>query len=230
VIFVDPPVTDELSLLARYSGLKGYGRRSIFHALNHKQTARNYAKSIDTDLANLRLIIVHAGGGISVSASKGGRMVDVSNALDGEGPFTPSRVGGISSDTILKLVEKYEGNTDKVRDVLLNQGGLMSYFGTHDMQELVKQMASNQEVEWVIDAMIYQIAKEIGAMASVLRGRVDQIILTGGLMYNPAFVARLSRRIDWISNVTTYPGEDELLAMLQGGYRYLNKEEECLTY
>ncbi len=230
VIFVDPPVTDELSLLARYSGLKGYGRRSIFHALNHKQTARNYAKSIDTDLSNLRLIIVHAGGGISVSASKAGRMVDVNNALDGEGPFTPSRVGGISSDTILKLVEKYEGDTDKVRDVLLNQGGLMSYFGTHDMQELVKQMDSNQEVEWVIDAMIYQIAKEIGAMASVLRGRVDQIILTGGLMYNPAFVARLSRRIDWISDITTYPGEDELLAMLQGGYRYLNKEEECLTY
>lgn len=230
VIFVDPPVTDELSLLARYSGLKGYGRRSIFHALNHKQSARNYSQSINMDLANLRLIIVHAGGGISVSASKGGRMVDVNNALDGEGPFTPSRVGGISSESVLKLVEKYKGNIDKVRDVLLNQGGLMSYFGTHDMQELVRQMDSNQEVEWVIDAMIYQIAKEVGAMASVLRGRVDQIILTGGLMYNPAFVARLSQRIDWIGDITTYPGEDELLAMHEGGYRYLTKEEECLIY
>lgn len=230
VIFVDPPVTDELSLLARYSGLKGYGRRSIFHALNHKQMVRIYANSIGKPLDDLRLIVVHAGGGISVSASKGGRMVDVNNGLDGEGPFTPSRTGGLSNEVVLQLVEENEGNTDKVRDLLVNHGGLVSYFGTHDMKELVSQMDTNQEIEWVIDAMIYQIAKEVGAMASVLRGKVNQIILTGGLMYNHAFVARLSGRIDWISEVTVYPGEDEMLALAQGGYRYLNKEEECLTY
>lgn len=230
VVFVDPPVTDELSLLARYSGLKGYHRRSIFHALNHKQTARNYAAKVNKDLNDLRLIIVHAGGGISVSACKGGRIVDVNNALDGEGPFTPSRVGGVSSEIVLQLVEENEGDTNKVRDILVNQGGLMSYFDTHDMKSLVAQMDKNQEIEWVIDAMIYQIAKEVGAMATVLRGRVDQILLTGGLIFNQAFANRLSARIDWISDITTYPGEDELLAMAMGGYRYLNKEEELLTY
>src|SRR5690554_1120005 len=230
VIFVDPPVTDELSLLARYSGLKGYERKSIFHALNHKQTARNYAKSINRDLSELRLIIVHAGGGISISACKGGRIVDVNNALDGEGPFTPSRVGGISSENLLRLVEDNDFDTNKVRDILINQGGLMSYFDTHDMKSLVEQMDKNQEIQWVIDAMIYQIAKEVGSMATVLKGRVDQILLTGGLIYNQAFVSRLSERIDWISGITNYPGEDELLAMAMGGYRYLNKEEEVLTY
>jgi butyrate kinase len=230
VIFVDPPTTDELSLLARYTGLKGYMRSSIFHALNQKQTARNYAASVHKNLDNLRLVIVHAGGGISISACKYGRMVDVNNALDGEGPFTPSRVGGISSENVLRLVKENDGDLDKTRNILLNQGGLMSYFDTHDMQSLVQQMDSNQEIEWVIDAMIYQIAKEVGAMATVLRGKVDQILLTGGLIYNQEFVLRLTRRIEWIASVTSYPGEDELLALAMGGYRYLTKEEECLSY
>lgn len=230
VIFVDPPTTDELSLQARYTGLKGYMRRSIFYALNQKQTARNYAASINKDVSDLRLIIVHAGSGISISACKYGRMVDVNNALDGEGPFTPSRVGGISSESVLRLVAENNGDLDKTREILVNQGGLISYFDTHDMQSLVKEMDSNQEIEWVIDAMIYQIAKEVGAMATVLRGKVDQILLTGGLIYNHEFALRLKNRIDWIAGVTSYPGEDELLALAMGGYRYLNKEEEVLSY
>ncbi len=230
VIFVDPPVTDELSLLARYSGLKGYDRRSIFHALNHKQTARNYAHSIGRPLQELRLIIVHCGGGISVSACKGGRIVDVNNALDGEGPFTPSRVGGISSENLLRLVKDQDYDLNKVRDILINQGGLMSYFDTYDMKHLVDTRGDDQEVQWVIDAMIYQIAKEVGAIATVLKGEVDQILLTGGLIYNQTFTGKLSSRIEWIAPITAYPGEDELLAMAMGGYRYLNKEEELLTY
>ena len=230
VIFVDPPVTDELSLKARYSGLKGYDRRSTFHALNQKQTARNYAQSVNTPLEDLRLIIVHCGGGISVGACKNARIVDVNNALDGEGPFTPSRVGGISSENLLRLVKDQNYDLDRVRDILINEGGLMSYFDTYDMKHLVETMGDNQEVQWVIEAMIYQIAKEVGAMATVLKGDVDQILLTGGLIYNQAFVNQLSERIDWIANITTYPGEDELLAMANGGYRYLNKEEELLTY
>lgn len=230
VIFVDAPCTDEFSLLARYSGIKGYNRRSLFHALNQKQVARRYGESIQKDVSELRLIVVHAGGGVSVGAHRYGQVVDVNNALDGEGPFTPQRTGGISTEIAFNILKEHDFDIEKVKTMLVNQGGLVSYTGSFDMIEILKKADSDPEIKRVVEAMIYQIAKEVGAMATVLKGRVDQILFTGGLMYNSTLVKLLTERVSFIAPITLYPGEDELLAMALGGLRYLKNPSECQSY
>ncbi len=230
VIFVDAPITDELCVLARYSGLKQVSRRSVFHALNQKQIARQYAKEGKTDVSDLNLIVCHMGGGVSVGAHRKGQVIDVNNALDGEGPFSPERSGGLSCFAVLDLVEEFRGDTRQVRKVLVGGGGLVSYMGSNNVVAIMEQAQQDDEAKRVIDAMIYQMAKEIGAMATVLEGKVDAILLTGGLAYNEYICKTLSDRVDWIAGVKVYPGEDELAALAMGALRFLNKEEEVQSY
>ena len=230
VIFVDAPVTDDLCVLARYSGIKSVSRRSVFHALNQKQIARQYAKEIGEDVSKLNLIVTHMGGGISIGAHRKGQVIDVNNALDGEGPFSPERSGGLSCFAVLDLVEEFRGDTSQVRKLLVGGGGLVSYLGSNNVQQIMQLAQQDDEAKRVIDAMVYQIAKEIGAMATVLEGKIDQILLTGGLAYNEYITKTLSDRVDWIANVKVYPGEDELAALAMGALRFLNKEEEVQSY
>jgi butyrate kinase len=228
-IFLNAPVTDELSDLAKFTGLRGVQRRSVFHALNQKQIALEYAKSIDKSVNDLNLIVCHLGGGISVGAHLAGRIIDVNNALDGEGPFSPERAGQLSNFMVLDLVEKIQ-DIDKIKKLLAGQSGLVSHLETNSMIDAIKMADENEYASKVIKAMVYQIAKQIGSMASVLKGSVDQILITGGLAYNTGFVNEIIDYVKWISDVKVYPGEDELFALASGAVRYLDKSEDLKVY
>jgi len=228
-IFLNAPVTDELSDLARFTGLKGVERRSVFHALNQKQIALQYAKSIHKPYELLNLLVCHLGGGISVGAHEYGRIVDVNNALDGEGPFSPERAGQLSNFMVLDLVETMK-DIPSIKKLLAGKSGLVSHLNTNSMMEAIKLSEKDEYANKVIQAMIYQIAKQVGAMASVLKGNVDQILITGGLAYNTVFVQQIIDYIKWIAPVTVYPGEDELFALASGAVRYLTGEEGLKVY
>ena len=228
-IFLNAPVTDELSDLARFTGLKGVERRSVFHALNQKQIALQYSKSINKSYDSLNLVVCHLGGGISVGAHAKGRIVDVNNALDGEGPFSPERAGQLSNFMVLDLVESIK-DIPSIRKLLAGKSGLVSHLNTNSMMEAIKLAAHDEYASKVIQAMIYQIAKQVGSMASVLRGDVDQILITGGLAYNSEFVHQIIDYIKWIAPVTVFPGEDELFALASGAVRYLTGEEGLKVY
>lgn len=228
-IFLNAPVTDELSDLAKFTGLKGVERRSVFHALNQKQIALEYASSINKSVNDLNLIVCHLGGGISVGAHLAGRIIDVNNALDGEGPFSPERAGQLSNFMVLDLVEKIQ-DINKIKKLLAGQSGLVSHLDTNSMIDALKMAEENEYASKVIQAMVYQIAKQVGSMASVLKGNVDQILITGGLAYNTGFVNEIIDYVKWIADVKVYPGEDELFALASGAVRYLDKSEDLKVY
>ncbi|TFG83337.1 MAG: butyrate kinase [Erysipelotrichales bacterium] len=230
VIFVDAPITDEFCDPARYSGLKGYDRRSVFHALNSKQIVRETALKLKKEVKELNIIVAHMGGGITVSAHAHGRVIDVNNALDGEGPFSPERSGGVPAMNVLKLAEDYDFNRRVVKKYLIGQGGMTSYLGHSNVSQALEDAKTDLETKKVLDAMAYQIAKQIGAMACVLRGSVDAVCFTGGIAHSETFVTMVRQYTDWIAPVHIYPGEDELRAMALGGLRYLNKEEKPKQY
>lgn len=229
-IFLNAPVTDELNPLARYTGVKGYERSSKFHALNQKQIAHEYASSIGQSLNDLSLIVCHMGGGISVGAHEKGRIIDVTNALDGEGPMTPERSGALSAQNAITLYESLNRDRKAFSKVIAGKGGLMSHLNSTDVKALVEQGKSDPKVQEVLDAMIYQIAKEIGAMATVLTQPIDAILITGGLAYSKELTSALSQRIAWIAQVKLYPGEDELRALALGANRYLKGLETLKNY
>jgi len=229
-IFLNSPSTDELEDVARITGIKGVFRRSGFHALNQKQMAWQYAESIGKTDKDLNLIICHLGGGISIGAHQHGRVIDVSNGLDGEGPFSPERGGALPNFEVLNLVEKYQGDLKAIKKLLVGQGGLVSHFNTNNLAEVMKMSKTDPQVKLVVDAMAYQIAKEVGVMATVLKGQVDQIIITGGLAYNQDFNELITPRVDWIAPVTVYPGENELYALASGAVRYLSHAESLKEY
>lgn len=228
-IFLNAPVTDELSDLARFTGLKGVQRRTVFHALNQKQIALQYASSINKNYDDLNLIVCHLGGGISIGAHAHGRIIDVNNALDGEGPFSPERAGQLSNFMVLDLVESMN-DIPSIKKLLAGKSGLVSHLNTNSMIDAIK-LAENDEYAYkVVQAMIYQIAKEVGSMSTVLKGKIDQILVTGGLAYNADFVNQIIEYIDWIAPVSVYPGEDELFALASGAVRYIRKEEGLKLY
>lgn len=224
-IFSDGPTTDELSDVARISGIADKERRSVFHALNTKRTIRQHCQSDNLDPFKNNFIVAHLGGGITISAYQNFKAIDVNNGVDGEGPFSPERTGSLSNRILLELVDENEGNTKKVRESLYRFGGLHSYFQTNDVKELVEQSKTDEKVKRVIDAMIYMIAKEIGAMSSVLKGEVRAILVTGGLAYSDYITSEIEKYVQWIAPVHIYPGENELQALAESGYRYLTKEE-----
>lgn len=228
---VDPVVVDELSDLARISGLPEIQRVSIFHALNQKAVAKRYAKEIGRAYNELNLIVVHMGGGISVGAHEKGRIIDVNNALNGDGPYSPERSGGLPAADLVKLCFSGKYTEAEMLKKITGKGGVVAYLGTNNMLEVEERIQKGDEkAKLVFEGMAYQTAKEIGLSAAVLKGKVDQILLTGGIIYSEAMVEYLKKHVEFIASITAYPGEDELLALAEGALRVLNGEEEVSVY
>jgi len=228
---VDPVVVDELDDVARISGMPEIDRKSIFHALNQKAVAKRYAKEKNTSYEELNLIVAHMGGGISVGAHKQGRVVDVNNALDGEGPFSPERSGGLPVGDLVKLCFSGKYTMDEIKKKINGKGGIVGYLQTNDAKAVGdRALAGDKEAKLIFDAMAYQVAKEIGRCAAVLQGKVDAIILTGGIAYAKYIVDYIKERVEFISQVVVYPGEDELLALAEGGLRVLTGQEAAKEY
>ncbi len=227
----DPVVVDELSDIARISGHPNFERISIFHALNQKAIARQHAKSVSNKYEALNLIVAHLGGGISVGAHYRGRVIDVNQALDGEGPFSPERSGTLPAGLLVQMCFSGKYSEEEIRKMILGQGGLVAYLGTNDAYDVEKRAkAGDEKAALIQDAMAYQVAKEIGAMSTVLQGDVDSILLTGGIAYGKPFVEAVTKRIRHIGPVYIYPGEDEMRALAMNGLMVFNGEEEPLEY
>lgn len=228
---VDPVVVDELMPIARYSGVPEMPRTSVFHALNQKAVAKRYAKEKGVPYESLNLIVVHMGGGVSVGAHEKGRIIDVFNALDGDGAFSPERAGGVPVGALIKMCFSGQYTEKEVYKKLVGNGGFNAYLGTNDMREVGKMVdEGNEKAAEIREAFILQVAKDIGSMACVLNGKVDQIIVTGGIAYNKVVVDKMQERAGFIAPFTVYPGEDELLALVQGALRVMNGEEEAMKY
>lgn len=227
----DPVVVDELHDLARITGHKAFEKVSIFHALNQKAVAKRYAKEKNVDYNDLNLIVVHLGGGISVGAHEKGKVIDVNNALNGDGPFSPERAGSLPVADLVELCFSGKCEKGEVLKMITGKGGFVSYLDTNDAREVEEKAAAGDETAMLIySAMAYQVAKEIGAAASVLMGKVDAIILTGGIAYSKLMVRMITERVEYISDVVVYPGEDELLALAEAANRVLSGEEEAIIY
>ncbi len=228
---VDPVVVDELMPIARYSGVPELPRTSVFHALNQKAVAKRYAKEKGVSYDFLNLIVVHMGGGVSVGAHEKGRVIDVFNALDGDGAFSPERAGAVPSGALIKMCFSGEYTEKEVYKKIVGNGGFNAYLGTNDMRDVAKMIADGDaHADEVREAFILQVCKNIGSMACVLKGKVDRIIVTGGIAYNKEVVDKMEERAGFIAPFTVYPGEDELLALAQGALRVLNGEEEAMKY
>ncbi|MCQ6273762.1 butyrate kinase [Bacillus sp. V3B] len=228
---VDPVVVDELDEVARISGLPMIERKSIFHALNQKAVAHRVAKELNQHYDEINLIVAHMGGGITIGTHKHGKVVDVNNGLHGEGPFCPERAGSVPVGDLVDLCFSGEYSKEEMMKWLVGKGGLIGYLGTNNAFEIEQRIArGDQQAQLVYAAMAYQIAKEIGAASVVLAGKVDAIILTGGLAYGKNFVKEINDRINWIADVFVHPGENELLGLAEGALRVLRGEEETKEY
>ncbi|MGL5354020.1 MAG: butyrate kinase [Clostridium sp.] len=228
---VDPVVVDELEDVARVSGMPELPRQSKFHALNQKAVAKRFAKETGKKYEDLNLIVVHMGGGVSVGAHTNGRTVDVNNALDGDGAFSPERSGAVPVGNLIKMCFSGEYSEEEVYSKIVGKGGFVAHLNTNDARDVLKLVSEdNKEAELVYDAFIYQVSKNIGEMATVLQGKVDAIIITGGIAYSEKVIADINKRVGWISQIVVYPGEDELLALAQGAIRALTGEEEAKEY
>jgi len=228
---VDPVVVDELDPIARISGMPEIPRRSIFHALNQKAVARKAAKELNREYSDVNLIVVHMGGGVSVGAHRKGAVVDVNNALSGDGPFSPERSGGVPANQLLDLLVKGAMTEKEIRKRLIGNGGIVAYLGTNDMRKVEDDVkAGNADAVLYHEAMAYQIAKEIGACAAVLHGEVDAIVFTGGLAYDELFLNKLRTKISWIANTLVFPGEEEMESLVSGVLRVKRGEEDYKEY
>lgn len=228
---VDPVVVDELEEIARISGHPEIQRKSIFHALNQKAVARIYANATGRKYEELNLIVAHMGGGVSVGAHKCGRVIDVNNALDGDGPFSPERSGGLPSGQLVDLCFSGRFTHDELKSMITGNGGMVAYLGTNSFIDVCSMAENGNEKALLIrTAASYQIGKEIGAMAAVLNGKVDAIILTGGMAYQDTNIREISSMVSFISSVVVYPGEDELKALAFNGLLALDGKIEIKTY
>ncbi len=226
---VDPPTVDEWQDVARLSGSALTERICWGHVLNTKAIARHFAKESGKPYADLRLLIVHLGSGVTVSAHKDGRMID-STAVQ-EGPFCADRTGELPVIKLAQLCFSGRYSQREIELLLFGQGGLYSYLGTRDLQEVERRIAAGDKfASLVFDAMVYQIAKAIGSMSTVLQGRIDALLLTGGMAHSEKLVTQLLDSVRWIAPVTIYPGEDELKALAEGVLRVLRGEEEAKSY
>lgn len=227
----DPVVVDEMIDVARISGHPEFQRVSIFHALNQKAIGRAFARSIDKKYEDINVIVAHLGGGISVGAHCKGRVVDVNNALDGEGPFSPERSGTLPAGALAKLCFSGDYTLDDLKKMIKGEGGLVAHLGTNDAYDVeLKAKAGDAKAQLIQDAMSYQIAKSIGAMSTVLKGKVDGILLTGGIAHNPDLVNYVKEMVSFIAPVLVYPGEDEMKALAMNGYMVLRGDIEARKY
>ncbi|MCE1247452.1 MAG: butyrate kinase [Firmicutes bacterium] len=235
----DSVVVDEMEPLARYSGMPENPRVSIFHCLNQKRVARLAAAKLGKDYSECSLIVMHAGGGISCGAHKNGKVIDVNNGLDGDGPFTPQRSGGVPAGGLAKLCFSGKYTKDDIKLKISRKGGLRAYLGTSDLISIDKYITGEpftdeqlntanvtpEKAKEILEAMSYQIAKEIGALAAVFKGKVDAIVLTGGVMYDKFVVEWIKERVEWIAPIFIFPGGDEMRALRDAANRALNGEE-----
>lgn len=228
---VDPVIVDELMPSARISGMPELPRTCVVHALNQKAIGKRYANDIGKKYEDLDLIIVHLGGGVSVAAHKHGKMIEVPQALDGDGCFSPERTGRLPVGPLVELCYSGKYTLEEMRKKLVGKGGFTAHLGTNDMIEVDKRIeAGDEQAKLVMDAFILQLSKDIGGAATVLCGKIDQILLTGGIAYDELVVDGVKERCDWIAPITVYPGEDELLALAEGVLRAINGEEEAKIY
>lgn len=228
---VDPVVVDELDAVARLSGLAGVERKSIFHALNQKAVARKVAGTLGRAYEEARLIVAHMGGGITVGAHRKGRVVDVNNGLDGDGPYAPERAGSLPVEGMARALKEGRYTPDSLVRTVSREGGLVSYLGTVDLRRVERRMAEGDaRAVLVWEGMVYQIAKEIGGLAAALDGQVDAIVLTGGMAHSRRLVAAITAKTAFIAKVVAVPGEFELEALTGGALRVLTGEEEARRY
>ncbi|MCL2478668.1 MAG: butyrate kinase [Treponema sp.] len=228
---VDPIVVDEMDRNAKLTGIPGIERSSVFHALNHKAIARRLADQLGKPYENARFIVAHLGGGISVGAHRYGRVIDVNDALSGEGPFAPERAGNIPAMPLINMCFSGEFTREEMMEKIVGKGGMKAYLGTSDEDEVQKMINNGDEfAALVLDSMAYQVSKEIGAMCAVLEGLIDAIILTGGLAYSNRFTGAIKQRVDKLAPVYVFPGEDELLALASGVLRVLRGKEKTVEY
>ena len=230
-LIADPVVVDEMSDIARVSGLPFIRRRSIFHALNQKAIARRYAASVGKRYEELNVIVAHLGGGVSVGAHMHGRVVDVNNAVDGDGPFSPERAGTLPAGQLAELCFSGKYTHGEIKKLLTGQGGLVALMGTNNAKEVAdKAEAGDKEAELIEQAMGYGVGKSIGACAAVLHGKVDAILLTGGMAYGKALTDGIEAMVSFIAPVKVYPGEDELGALAMNGLMVLRGDIKAKIY
>jgi butyrate kinase len=230
-LIADPVVTDELEPVARISGHPRFERRSIFHALNQKATARNFAADLGKKYEDLNLIVVHLGGGISVGAHRMGRVIDVNNALDGEGPFSPERSGTLPVGQLIDLCFSGKLSKDEIKRMVVGEGGYVGHLGTNDARK-VEEIAKSGDLKATLiqEAMCYQVAKMVGEMAVVLNGKADAILLTGGIAFSENIIENLKRKTAFLAPVFVYPGEDELKALAGNALRVARGEVQPGEY
>lgn len=227
----DPVVVDEMRPEARYTGFPGIDRKSIFHALNQKAVARKYASSVGKKYEEMRLIVAHIGGGISVGAHEYGRVVDVNNALDGEGPFSPERAGTVPSGQLVEVCFSGKYTKKQIKQMISGKGGLAALLGETDMITIDRKAEAGEEpYREVMAAMLYTIAKQIGAMYVAMRGQVEAIILTGGIAHSDYCMSLLKQQIDYLAPITVIPGENEMGSLAYNALGVLRGELPLLTY
>lgn len=222
----DPVVVDEMQDVARISGLPQIPRRSTFHALNHKATARKYAKDHGTRYEDVNLVIAHLGGGVSVAAHRKGKVVDTNQALDGFGPFSPERAGTVDAGAIVRMCFSGNYTQEEMLKLLAGKGGMVAHLGTNDAYEVEKKaLAGDAHCKLILDALCYCVAKGIGEMLAVLEGDVDAILLTGGIAYGKVVTDYITNMVGKYAPVVVYPGEDEMSALAGSALRVLNGEK-----
>lgn len=227
----DPGVVDELEEVARITGSPLMPRITIWHALNQRAIARRHAAGLGLHYEDLNLIICHLGGGISVGAHRHGRCIDVNNALDGEGPFSPERAGTLPAGNLIDLCYSGRMSMSELKKRISGHAGLAAHLGTTDVQAIIGRIENGDtHAALVLDAMIYQIAKSVGAAAVALYGKVDAILLTGGIAHNDYVVSRLRERVSFLAPVFVYPGEDELEALALNALGVLKGELPVQEY
>lgn len=227
----DPVVVDELQDVARVTGHPEFVKNSIFHALNQKAIARAHAQSIGKTYEELNLIVVHLGGGISIGAHKNGKVIDVNQALDGDGPFSPERSGSLPVGQLVGVCFSGKYTEEEIRKMIVGKGGFVAFLGTNNAYEIdQKALSGDEQALFYMKAMAYQVGKEIGSMATVLHGQVNAILLTGGIAYSKSFVKMVKEMVEFIAPVGVYPGEDEMKALALNGLMVLSGEMEALEY
>ncbi len=227
----DPVVVDEMQPCARIAGHPLFERKSIFHALNQKAVARMYAQVAKRPYEELNLIVAHIGGGISVGAHRKGLVIDVNQALDGDGPFSPERSGTLPAGQLVDLCFSGKYTCEEIKHMLTGKGGLVAYCNSNDVPKILQRaQAGDERAKLILMALCYQVAKEIGAMAVVLKGNVDQIILTGGIAYNTWMTQHIADSVSFLAPVTVYPGEDEMAALAMNAQMALDHQIVVLEY
>lgn len=227
----DPVVVDELQDIARISGLPELPRKSVFHALNQKATARIFCKEVNKNYSDVNIIICHMGGGISIGVHSGGKIIDVNNCVNGTGTFSPERAGTLPAGDLIKMCFSGKYSEYEMMKKVNGKGGLMAHLKENQAHHIqAKAEAGDKKADLILSAMAYNIAKEIGAAATVLNGNIDAICLTGGIAYNDYVCERVIERIKFIAPIKRYPGEDEMGTLSANVLRILNGEEKCKKY